>query len=388
MPQPHSQHSLSPIFGTRCRSQGFAYIHPNSGTDQYIHFVAFRDAANRDSWTVQRITHTADGKTGNNWLKVDNLGEHMGFDDALALIGQFEHYHRGNTMGFRPLFPDAAALGFEHFRAFAEREGYVFDREGKAYPRPARDALPAGGEFTAEAVASADKNCQRPANEFGPAGLSRRLPDSLFLFDAFNRKAIGKKQGSELASLRVLNLMDTFVRHIEAFDTHLHDYRADYLKSNGGARITAAEIALVHANNQLRQMNAYGVDTSAFEKMTRECAIVLRVVQAQACYDQLRRHVGDFHQLEAQFKSNASEALRLYEDLVKADPAKDKDAATRHAEGYTALQEMMIQGGAPAIPAALQQFVERYREQRAAMIGASSGPADASKAQPPKPPSP
>ncbi len=383
MTQPRTPHTLLPVFGTRCRSQGFAYIHPNAGTEQYVHFVAFREAANADRWTVQRVTHTGNAKTGENWAKADTLGQHMGFEDALEMIAQYEGYHRGNTQGFRPLFPDIPALGFEHFRAFAEREGYVFDREGKAHARPAHGVLPEGAEFSAEAVASADKNCQRPPHEFGPAAPSRRLPDTLFLFDAFNRKAIGKKHSSELAGLRVLNLMDTFVRHIENFSTQLQGYRADYLKPGGSARISAAELSLVQARNQLRQMQAYGVDTAAFEKLTQECAIIACVAQAQGTYDQLRRHMGNFDELETLFKTRASEALRLYEALEKGSVIKDKDAASKYAEGYTALQEMMIQGGAPSVPGAIMTFVERYRAERARLI-----PAPPAGHAPPKPPAP
>lgn len=383
MTQPRAPYTLLPVFGTRCRSQGFAYIHPNAGSDQYVHFVAYREAANQDQWTVQRITHTGNSKTGESWVKADTLGQHMGFEDALEMIAQYESYHRGNTQGFRPLFPDIPALGFEHFRAFAEREGYIFDRDGKAHPRPALGIVPEGGEFSAEAIASADKNCQRPAHEFGPAAPSRRLPDTVFLFDAFNRKAIGKKHSSELASLRVLNLMDTFVRHIETFSTHLQSYRADYLKPGGGARISAAELSLVHARNQLRQMQAYGVDTTAFEKLTQECAIIACVAQAQGTYDQLRRQMGNFDELETLFKTRASEALRLYEALEKGNLAKDKDAANRYTEGYTALQEMMIQGGAPSVPGAIMNFVERYRAERAKMI-----PSAPTSNTAPKPPAP
>lgn len=383
MNQPRVPHTLLPLFGTRCRSQGYAYVHPNAGTDQYVHFVAFRDAANADSWTVQRVTHTGHTQTRESWVRVDSLGQHMGFEDALAMIEQYDSYHRGNTQGFKPLFPDAAALGFEHFRAFAEREGYVFDRKGKAHPRPAHGVLPSNAEFSAEAIASADKNCQRPASEFDTSAPSRRLPDTLFLFDAFNRKAIGKKHSSELASLRVLNLMDTFVRHIETFSNQLHAYRADYLKPGGGARLSAAELSLVQARNQLRQMQAYGVDTTAFEKLTQECAIIACVAHAQGTYDQLRRQLGKFDELETLFKTRASEALRLYEQLEKGDIVKDKTAATKYAEGYTALQEMMIQGGAPAVPGAIMQFADRYRAERARLI-----PPVPDTAKPPKPPAP
>lgn len=386
MQPPHSQHALSPLFGTRCRSQGFACLHPSAGTDQYIHFIAFRDTANRDSWTVQRVTQTGNSKTGETWAKVEAMGQHIRFYDALALIGQLEKHHRDSPQNFRPLFPDAAALGFDHFRAFAEREGYVFDRDGKAHPRPAHGLLPADCIVSTDAIASADRHCQRPAGEFGPEAASRRLPDTLFLFDAFNRKAIGKKQGNELAGLRVLNLMDTFVRHIDAFDTHLHEYRAGYLSPGSGGRIAAAELSLQQANNQLRQISAYGVDTSVFEKLATECAILACVAHAQGTYEQLRRQMGDFQELETLFKSRAGEAMRIYEASEKNDPAKDKETATRYADGYAALQEMMIQGGPPAIPPAIRQFVERYREQRARML--ANPPADASQPTAPKPPAP
>lgn len=367
-----SQPSLSPIFGTRCRTEGFAYKQPNAGTAQYVHFEAYRDRPDADSWTVRRVLQTANAASGQARTSSDVQGQRMGFAEAMASLIRFEEYHRGNTLGFSVIYPDAAAMGFNHYRAFAEREGYVFDVNARPHARPGPGLLPAAGIFADSDIARADKHLQRPEQEFGPAPATRRLPDTLFLFDAFNRRAIGKRQGNELASLRVLNLMDGFTNNIASMNAQLLDYSTDYLKPGAATKIAAAELALTQARNQLRQIAAYDVDTRAFEKMADECAIVINVAHAQGIYDQLRRHQGNFDELESLFKKRAAQALDLYAALAK------KDNHPRDDDGYTALQEMIIQGGAPAIPAAIGDYVARYRQQRSAMI----------KPPPAKPPTP
>lgn len=138
-------------------------------------------------------------------------------------------------------------------------------------------------------IASADK-LPTPASEFDTSAPSRRLPDTLFLFDAFNRKAIGKKHSSELASLRAQP--DGYV--CQAY-RNIQQPAACLPRRLPQARRrmpVCRRIVVVQARNQLRQMQAYGVDTTAFEKLTQECAIIACVAHAQGTYDQLRRQLG------------------------------------------------------------------------------------------------
>lgn len=376
------ENALVPIFGSHCRTESFAFKHPNAGTSQYLHFEMVRENPNDDSWTVQRITQTANSRTGQSYVSIEKQAARLTFAAAVRELSLAENHLRGRPNGFTPVYPDAAAMGFLHFRAFAEREGYVFDTAGRPWPRPAADALPAPGAhvvFDQADITRADANLQRPAGEFGPAAPSRKLPNTLFIFDAFNRNALGKKAEGELAGLRVMNLLDQFVRKIEAMDKALHDYASAHLRPDAQRHINTAEYSLTQARHDLRQIKAYGIDTAAFEKFADECAIVLNVVHAQGLYDQLRRQSGSFDDLEAQFKKRASAALDLYSQLERADAGKGTPA--QYAQGRQTLQEMMIQGGTPAIPEAIGEFTARYHAQRKAMI-------DAKKPAPPAPPKP
>lgn len=378
-PAPHTPAPLVPIFGMRCRTQSYAFKHPNSGSKQYLHFQAYRDGAG-DSWTIQRVSQVQDARTGETYLNIEVMDAQQPFAATLSRLIQYDRYYASNVGGFTPVYPDAASLGFEHFRAFAEREGYVFDTKGDAWPRPAPHVLPAAdtqATFAEKDVASADRNLQRAPEDFGPAPPSRKVPDTLFLFDAFNRRAIGKNADHELAGMRALSLMDQFVTHIEAMNGQLRSFAAHYRDNDAQTRLTSAEISLNNARIQLRQLKAYGVDTSGFEKFTDECGIVVQVMAAQGLYDQLTRTPVAFADTEARFKTRVDKAFALYAALEKN--LADRQSAPFYAEGRSALYEMMIQGGAPALPAAIGQFVDRYRQQRADHI---KSPTAGSKSKP------
>ncbi len=368
-----------PLFGTRCRTQGFSHDKARDGVVQHVHVAAIRTAPDTDIWAVQRRTHNHDPRTGESWVRVDTVRQNASFTDALNTLAEYEAEYRADP-AYAPLFPAAEGMGYDHYRAFAEREGYVFDRTGKAHARPAPAELPADAEFDDTAIASADTHLKRTAADFGSAATPRRLPDVLFLFDAFNHKAIGKKHNNEMAALRVLHLMDTFVQHIESYAAHLGAYCADHLRAGAHNHLALAGNSLIQARLQLRQMGGYGVDVTAFEKMTMECDIIVAVVHAQGTYDMLRRQHGNFEELETVFKNRAAEAMRLYRQLDKTETGLNKDSLLQYAEGYTALQEMMIQGGAPAAPAGIRHFIARYKDQRTRMI--------APQPPHPKPPAP
>jgi hypothetical protein len=349
------------LFGTRCRTESFAYTTPNAGTAQYIHYEAYRERPDSDSWTVRRILQTARA-SGAASVHAEVVYQRLNFSEALALLVKKEANLRQDALSFSPVYPDAAAMGFAHFRNFAEREGYVFDAEGHPHPRPGPGLLPSGVTINADAADRADKHLQRPEAEFEPFPPSRRLPDTLFIFDAFNRRAIGKNHASELAGLRVLNLMDNFVNSIERMNRHLAEYAHAYRQPGAATQISQAEAALALARNQLRQIGAYGVDVGSFDKMADECAIIVSVMHAQGLYDRMRHSPGGFDALEEEFKKRTRQAIDAYGTLVKKYNVQNAD------EGRSALQEMILQGGAPALPQAIADFVARYRQQRSAFV--------------------
>lgn len=370
---------LVPIFGMRCRTQSYTFKNPNAGTRQFLHFQAYRDGAG-DSWTIQRVNQVQE-RNGNAYADVETMDLRLPFAEMLRALASYDSYYNRSTASFTPSYPDAAALGFEHYRAFAEREGFVFDTQGMPWPRPAAGVLPptdAHARFDEKDIARADKHLQRPPEEFGPAPPSRKLPDALFLFDAFNRRAIGKNADHEIAGMRALSLMDQFVNHIDAMNGHLSVYAAHHKGLDAPGRLASAEISLNTARVQLRQLKAYGVDTAAFEKFANECGVTVQVMAAQGLYDQLARVPHPFSDAEAKFKERVGKALDLYAELERT--LADKHTAAAYAEGRTALHEMMIQGGAPALPPAIAQFVTRYRQQRAEYIKDAKPPAA------PKPP--
>ncbi len=372
---PPAGSELDPMFGTHCRTISFAMRHTRHERE-HIHFEAYRVSPDATDWAVQRVTHILrhDGKAD---VRVEKTQAGMPFAHAMRFMAQLEKNHSGNIEDFNVLYPDAPALGFLHFRAFTEREGYVFDKRGIPMPRPQSGLLPASSEFNADDIARADRHVARPASEFGLNPPGKRLPSTLFVFDMFNTRAGRDNNHGDIGALRALHLLDSFVSQIELVQTSLQQYATSKSRQNNEQFIVAAEQALVQARNNLRQLKGYKVDITAFEKFTDECAIVIDVIHAQGLYDLMYRHVGNFDVHEKKFHACASRALAIYDALEKTYGAKESTGSFEH--GRKVLQEMLTQSPPLSVPDAIGDFITRYRQQKTERDKPSTPPA------PPKP---
>lgn len=373
---PPAGSELDPMFGTHCRTISFAARHTRHERE-HLHFEAYRVSPDASDWAVQRITHIVrrDGKSD---VRVEKTQAGMPFAHAMRFMAQLEKNHSGNTDDFKTLYPDAPALGFLHFRAFAEREGYVFDKRGIPMPRPQAGMLPATSEFSADDIAQADRHAARPASEFGLNPPGKRLPSTLFVFDMFNRHATRDSKSGDIGALRALHLLDTFVGQIELMQKSLSQYAASKNRLDDAHLITTAEQALVQARNSLRQLKGYKVDITAFEKFADECAIVVNVLHAQGLYDLMYRHVGNFDIHEKKFHACATRALAVYDGLEKI--YAEREPAGAFVQGRKVLQDMLTQSPPLSVPDAIGDFIARYKQQKAERDKALSQPA-----QPPKP---
>lgn len=319
----------------------------------------------RKTWSVQRVTMMIEA-SGKSSLSAHRTHSHIPFPVALQLISQLERNHRENTANYTPLFPEPPHMGFEHFKAFAEREGYIFDREGQAHPRPHPAALPDGIDFPPENVASADRHVARSVDDFTANGHLSKLPNTLFVLNSFNRVAARKGVHESLAEMRVMDLLERFVASIDVAHAKMDEYCRNYQNLGQGHLMDEAQRALLIAETGVKQMKAYGVETREFESFVAQCRIAGHIVHAQALFDLMRRQKGDFDDLERDFKLAYTEAVTAYSQL---DP---------RPEALNALKAAITHAGAPALPPAIRIFIDTYREQKT----------DADKKRSPTPPPP
>lgn len=371
--------TLHPLFGTRCQTQTYGLAAYKRG-HYHIHLEAVMDDPVKKTWSVRKVVNVSEprystifGSDTQSKIYVHQLRSSISFTQALDMMQDFERSCRSRGQDFRVLVPDAPMMGFDHYRAFAEREGYVFDTAGHAHARPTHDSLPAGAAFDQRDIDSAAKHCARPANEFDNNGPAGKTPNTHFLFDQFTKATHGQNMNERLAQLRVLDILDHFAGHIQTAHDSLKEYCTHYQELGQGGLVYDAEHALKLAGASLRQLKAYGVDTTHFDSFLLQCEITCHVLHAEGLYDLMNNQKGDFAQNEMLFKERVNKALEGFRKI---------DSSER---GLKTLQDMIVQTPKPQVPDSMTAFLQNYATQKDA-FRAKNHPGATPKPQGPKAP--
>ncbi|MBI1214279.1 MAG: hypothetical protein GC185_00505 [Alphaproteobacteria bacterium] len=373
------ERNLNPIFGIYCRTETMALKNRASGSC-HIHYEAVMDDPVKKTWSVAKVVNVHDASfhpvKDKNKTTVSAVKRKISFAEAVKILAEKEAELKKQAALYATSIPDAPMMGFIHYKAFAEREGYVFDETGLPHPRPGPRALPLGCTFLEKDVESANDNLQRPDNEFDGTGPAEKVPQTHFLLDQFTRAAQKTDFDAALAGVRMMNLLDGFVDHIEAAHKNMQDYCKNYHDLGQGALMQDAERSLQQAEVILRQLKAYGMDTKDFDGFLTQCEITCAVLHAEGLYDLMNRGLGDFTQNELQFKARVDQALEAFRRI---DGSED---------GMKTLKNMIVQTPKPEVPYAIGHFIDTYRKQRQGFTPAPAAPEDAPKNKPagPKPP--
>ncbi len=374
---PPDNKCLHPIFGTYTRTESYSVTDADD-TVSHIHCEAYMDDPVKKTWTVAKVIHQSKPAGVINPFKrksvthVHKVKTKVNFREAAAELADFEAKCKEKPKIFVTIFPEGPAMGYAHFKAFAEREGYIFDTKNIPRARPDAQALPAGCSFFDEDIASANKNLQRPADEFDNNGPASKAPNAHFLLDQFTRAAHSSDYKEATQSLRVLNILDRFVDQIDKAHGKLTEYCGKYHELGHGGLITDAEDLLTAAEASVKQMKAYGVDTKEFESFVLQCKISCYVLHAEGLYGLMNQGKGDFDANEELFKSRVNQAMEAYKQIDNSDA------------GMTTLKNMIVQMPEPSVPAAIGAFVDRYKGARKNYDHPQPGTAVKEK----KPPSP
>lgn len=348
---------LHPLFGTYTRTETYNVTGQKPGTTYHLHCEAFLDDPVAKTWTVSKVARITEQHSVNPDIKktvshVHKVKPKVSFKEAATALAEFEKQCKEKPHTIKPLFPDAPAMGFTHFKAFAEREGYVFDTQGLPHARPNARALPIGCIFNQEDVDSANKNAARPDDEYNNSGPASRAPGTHFLLEQFTRAAHSQDFNTATSGLRVLNILDRFVEQIEQAHKNMQEYCQKYEQLGQGDLITDAEKTLKMAESSIAQLKAYGVDTTQFASFLQQCQITCHILHAEGLYDLMNKGKGDFDSNEALFKTRVNSALEAYKKIDDSD------------EGMKLLKNMIVQSPAPSVPATIGKFIDGYKEQR------------------------
>jgi hypothetical protein len=370
--------NLSPLFGSHCASQTYglkAYVRGS----YHIRLDAYIDDPVKKTWTVQKTTIVTEA-TGSGLFfgngrertrtQVQKIKTRASFNDVLDEMLHFEKLCQSRAGDYVVQNPDAEAMGFTHFRAFAEREGYVFDTQGQPQARPHKDVLPASAAgFVQSDIDRADRRLQRPENEFDNNGPASKAPQTHFLFDQFTRAVHVHSMDDKMAELRVLDILDRFAQQVHLAHDSLQTYCKKYHELGQGGLIDDALDALRLAGAAVRQLKAYGVESAEFESFVLQCKITCNVLHAEGLYDLMNRGEGDFTQNEILFRQRVDKAIETFRRIDDSE------------QGIKTLQDMIVQTPRPEVPEAMTAFLQNYDAQRAAWRQAHQAARDAADAK-------
>ena len=374
MSDKQNAHILQPLFGSYCRTSSFRWLTcPQSG-EHILHLEAFVDDPIKKTWTVQLVDSIIENRHSVfktiHRVETKTVLSAGTFLDVLDQLCTFENDNTQDSAHFQTTLPDRQMLGWRHFKAFAEREGYVFDTQGVAYARPDINAFPPDAQFSKQDIHSANNNMQRPADEFHNTGKQSKVPQTHFLLDHF-RVAAKKKT---IPQVRIISHMDNFAAHITEMHQKLETYCQTYQNLGKGGLVQEAEQALDKAESDLKQIKAYGLNVESFERFTHECRITCAMLHAMGIYDLMVTGKADVATNEAVFQNRLDQALALYK---KIDPT---------TEGQHALEFMITHAEQLIVPPAIKAFLDGHAKARAEFYG--DAPPDQAGTPPPPPPKP
>lgn len=327
---------LNPLYGSFCRTQAYE----TDGETTWLE--ACLSHPESQQWQLCKITSQS-GKT-----KVDPAGPPLDFNRVLETFVIFEKHNAGDVCTSHNLHE----LAFYHYKAFAEREGYVFDENGLPHARPARAALPDGAVFLDEDVSSANQHVQRP-EAFFHEDKPYQKPATHFLFDQFQKAATGKSVNQALNEIKILHIFNRFTGHIDEAAKNLSEYVDNYQTLGQALLVQKAEESLDQAALCLKQAETYGLNLPGFHGFVEQCKLLCDVTHAQSLYVLMHKNLGDLTANESSFLIRYQSAMARFRAMDGGDTGS--------------LRELILQSP-PQKPAIMVDFVENYKKQHASFI--------------------
>lgn len=353
---PHAPIILKPLFGGYCRTNAFR---DRGDAQRHVWLEATPNDGQGDKWTVSMVcVYTSPGQNRDqpNRSQSVSLKKDVDFMTALKHLATFEEDRKRRCHHFDMLTNIPFHKGqnpFDHYIAFAEREGYIFDIHGMPYSRTSPMATPVDGTFNPADIERADNRCLRESRDFIlPAHVSSPLQRSNYFLDSFKKAARKRSYDETMEHLQAVSIMDKFIMHIEKSAQHLSSYTNNYEQESSEIHYKTAIEEIDRACLSLRQLNQYERDIKAFNDFVDEYRVTCKVLYAQGIFDNICNDRGDRDK-------NIQTLQRCERDIVGDLKNLNSDADT-----IETIRNMITQGDKPVLPYAVSHFIEQYKEKR------------------------
>lgn len=334
-------------------------------------FQEGQDKQGNDTWSVQAVETTVlqDGTVMETPQAISNDNKGLTPLQALGKLAAFEAialqdkdiYELPGEADGKTVSEAREELGYEHFKAFGEREGLLFDAmDITPYVRQNERVLPLGGRFNKTDREGANKRWKEGRDKIANANIdAQSLLDSV-VANAPKTATIDRV----LQSFKAVEIMDEFARKIESARENLEIYIGRYTRKNQGEYIENAINALVDKKTgalpTLERLKTERIlrDTTEFDRFIKEAHIACYVIHAQAMLDM--RSKGAFD--DEKERVEVEKSLRALEkDMVKQATTYGLPSDT-----ISKAQNAMALPGGPKMPELLKNYFDHYKQRKKA----------------------
>lgn len=340
--------------------------------ETYEYWQAFhdgQDANGNDTWAVQSVETTVlqdgtvlevpqDISTDNRGLTPMEAVSKLAAFEAIALEDQ-DVYELVGASDSKTVEQLREEMGYEHFKAFGEREGLLFDAQDiTPYVRQNERVLPRGGRFKKIDREAADKRWKEGRDRIANAQVDAQSLLDGVVANAPKTATIDRV----LQSYKAVDIMDEFARKVENARSNLETYVERYKHKNQGEYIENATLSLVDkksgALTVLQQLKSERIlrDTTEFERFVKEAHIACMVIHGQAMLDMLGRGAFD----------DQKERLEVEKSLrqLEKDMEKQATAYALPSDTISKAKNAMATPGGPKMPELLKNYFVHYKQRK------------------------
>lgn len=386
-----AENPASPLIarhGTYCRTATFEQqpLHRDDGSyaADYV-WKEYHEAYQQNGthlWTINKIK--IENENGKTVYKCRPQSENLPLLETLEELRRFESFQQSQYPG-QNAAAEIADLGFRHFKAFAEREGLLWDKDAapKALPHP--EALPPG-TYLAEEVEAARRRAHDTTAQPVAAG------DTL----AQIFMAAASSQNIELAldNMTKTGLADQFREMVSGFQSALKEMIKETVPTNAmlyfndetpprlcerlaktlwtkkekkysftgseweKRHYTSAYGRVLHrideANTCLVKMENTGLDTTPLAALLYASEMATHFICAQQLFSYCRKFPSHTENHTNEIQSALADAELVYKNHLGQESR----------ELYESMKAGVSNGDEPKVPAFIQEFLNNYDQKR------------------------
>lgn len=284
---PARNNTFSPVFGDYCQTR--AFTSQPMGFDVTQTMQAYCSDPVLGLWSASLIkTSVIDGVKVTEAFPVEGLQSTADFCAVIDKLAQFEVMMSDPEYGYTSDKKEIQALGYAHYKAFAEREGFLFDELDIPRLRPHAMVLPEG-RFTATSIEAAARHFD--GRSFGKG--FKTLVEQGLLGDTFNRTGTDVKIAiKDIEGLvKQLDYEERYVHLLSKIQANITEYVRAYSRGGKGSLLRDA-LEMVDGSRASNGLSTYADElkgikysgASALENFNTELKISILMIHARALY--------------------------------------------------------------------------------------------------------